>query len=240
LINTTKVDAYLSFDEAEVGRSQALGILKVRDNGNFVLLGGNPSDNGAILCRAGQMEIFQPLIDKGQIKIVADQWVENWKPANAAKIMENILTTQTNNIDAIVASDDGSALGALQAMEAHGLAGKVPISGQDATAAGCKSIVQGGLTVSVFRDMRKLSPLAIQLALDLVSGVKTGPVADLKMVSLAELSLNDKLTGQVPCYFVPVVQIDKNNVYDEMIKSGLIKYDDVYGDIPESKRPPKI
>jgi len=171
---------------------------------------------------------------------VADQWVENWEPANATKIMENILTAQNNKIDAVVASNDGTALGALQAMAAQGLAGKVPISGQDATAAGCKSIVEGGLTVTVFKDVRKLSPLAIQLAMDLVNGVKTGPVADLKMNNLSELTLNNKLTGQVPCDFLQVVQVDKNNVYDVVVKSGFQKYDDIYRDVPEEKRPPKI
>jgi len=76
--------------------------------------------------------------------------------------------------------------------------------------------------------------------LDLVAGVKTGPVADLRMFRLADLALNDKLTGQVPCYFLKVVPVDKNNLYDEVIKSGFQKYDDVYRDIPESKRPPRV
>ena len=239
LIKTPKIDAYISFDNTEVGRAQARGVLAVKDKGNFVLLGGSPTDNNAILFRNGQMEILKPLIDNGQIKVVADQWVENWEPANALKLMENILTAQNNKIDAVVASNDGTALGALQAMKAQGLAGKVPISGQDATAAGCKSIVEGELTVTVFKDTRKLSPLAIDLAMDMIKGVKTGPVSELKMNKLSELTLNDKLTGEVPCYFLPVVQVDKNNVYDEIIKSGFQSYDEVYRDIPASKRPPK-
>ena len=239
LIKTPKIDAYISFDNVEVGRSQARGVLKIKNKGNFVLLGGSPTDNNAILFRNGQMEILKPLIDKGDIKVVADQWVENWEPANALKLMENILTAQNNKIDAVVASNDGTALGALQAMKAQGLAGKVPISGQDATAAGCKSIVEGELTVTVYKDVRKLSPLAIDLAIGMIKGDKSGPVADLKMYKLSELTLNDKLTGEAPCYFLPVVEVDKNNVYDEIIKSGFQSYDEVYRDIPASKRPPK-
>jgi D-xylose transport system substrate-binding protein len=239
LIKTPKIDAYISFDNVEVGRAQARGVLAVKNKGNFVLLGGSPTDNNAILFRNGQMEILKPLIDKGDIKVVADQWVENWEPANALKLMENILTAQNNKIDAVVASNDGTALGALQAMKAQGLAGKVPISGQDATAAGCKSIVEGELTVTVFKDVRKLSPLAIDLAMGMIKGDKSGPVGELKMNKLAALTLNDKLTGEVPCYFLPVVQVDKNNVYDEIIKSGFQSYDEVYRDIPASKRPPK-
>ena len=72
-----------------------------------------------------------------------------------------------------------------------------------------------------------------------MNGVKTGPVSSLKMTSLAELTLNNKLTGSVPFYQLKVVQVDKNNLYDVVIKSGFQKYDDVYRDIPESKRPAK-
>ena len=103
----------------------------------------SPTDNNAILFRQGQMEIVQPYVDKGIIKIVADQWVDNWDAANANKIMENILTAQQNKIDAVVASNDGTALGALTAMKAQKLNGIVPISGQDATADGCQLHRQG-------------------------------------------------------------------------------------------------
>ena len=239
LIMTSKIDAYLSFDNVEVGRAQARGVLAARNSGNFVLLGGSPTDNNAHLLRTGQMEILQPFIDSGRIRIVADRWVESWEAANAASVMADILAERKNKVDAVVASNDGTALGALQAMEVQGLAGKVPISGQDATAAGSASIVEGGLTVTVFKDIRKLSPLAIQLALDLVKGVKTGPVAELRMFRLADLALNRKLTGEVPCFFLKVLPVDKANLYDEVIKTGFQKYDDVYRDIPESKRPPK-
>ena len=125
------------------------------------MLGGSPTDNNAILFRQGQMEIVQPYVDKGIIKIVADQWVDNWDAANANKIMENILTAQQNKIDAVVASNDGTALGALQAMKAQKLGGIVPISGQDATADGCNTIVKGELTVSILKDIRNLTPLAV-------------------------------------------------------------------------------
>ena len=201
LIKSDKLAAYISFDNVEVGRTQARGVLKKKDKGRFVLLGGSPTDNNATLFRKGQMEVLQPLIDKGQIKVVADQWVENWSPANATKIMENILTAQQNNVEAVVASNDGTALGALQAMKAQGLAGKVPISGQDATAAGCKSIVENELTVSVFKDVRLLSPMAIDMAIKLAKKEK---IEGLKDFTLAELTLDKNLKGTVPCKFLKV------------------------------------
>ncbi len=170
LIKSPKIAAYLSFNNNEVGRQQADGVMKAMDMENWdvaangkmrlVKLGGSPTDNNAILFAPAQDEIISKYADK--IEVVADQWVDNWDAANANKMMENILTAASNDIDAVVASNDGTALGALQAMKAQGLAGMVPISGQDATADGCNSIVKGELTVSVFKDIRNLTPLAIQ------------------------------------------------------------------------------
>lgn len=236
LIKSDKLAAYISFDNVEVGRTQARGIINRVQKGRFVLLGGSPTDNNAILFRKGQMEILQPLIDKSEIIPVADQWVEGWSPANATKIMENILTAQANKIDAVVASNDGTALGALQAMKAQGLAGKVPISGQDATAAGCKSIVENELSMTVYKDVRLLSPMAIDMAIKLAKKEK---IDGLKPVQLSELTLDDKLKGTVPCKFLKVVGVDKTNVYDEVIKSGFQKYDDVYKDVTAADRPPR-
>jgi D-xylose transport system substrate-binding protein len=233
LIKSDKLAAYISFDNLEVGRSQARGVTAVVDSGRFVLLGGSPTDNNAILFRQGQMEILQPLIDSGQIEVVADQWVQDWAPANAVALMENILTAINNDVDAVVASNDGTALGALQAMKAQGLAGIVPISGQDATESGCASIVAGELTMTVFKDVRLLTPMAIEMALALARGEDLG----LDMYTLAELTLDDSLSGSVPCNFLPVVQVDASNVYEEIILTGFQDYDAVYRDIPEDERP---
>jgi len=236
LVKSDKLAAYISFDNVAVGRAQGQGVIDRVNKGKFVLLGGSPTDNNAILFRSGQMEVLQPLIDSGDIEVVADQWVENWSPANATKIMENILTAQNNDIDAVVASNDGTALGALQAMKAQGLAGKVPISGQDATEAGCKSIVEGELSMTVFKDVRLLTPMSIEMAIQLAKGEE---VPGLKDFTLAELTLDDSLQGTVPCKFLEVVSVDKDNVYDEIIMSGFQSYDVVYKDIPEDQRPPK-
>jgi len=148
--------------------------------------------------------------------------------------MENILTAQNNEIDAVVASNDGTALGALEAMKAQGLAGIVPISGQDATAAGCNSIVKGELTVSILKDIRNLSPLAI----DLTDMLLQGEDADLVEYTMAELTNNPDLEGTVMAYFLPVEQVNADNVYDLVVVSGFQSYDDVYRDIPEDERPP--
>jgi D-xylose transport system substrate-binding protein len=247
LIKTANIAAYISFNNTEVGRQEALGVMTAlgipgsttwtKDNpAKIVLSGGSPTDNNAHLVRAGQMEVIQPYIDSGIITIVADQWVDNWDAATAEKMMENILTAQQNKIDGVIASNDGTALGELQAMKAQGLAGKVPISGQDATADGCNSIVKGEQTVSVYKDIRLLSPMAVDMIDKLIKGQA---VDGLKAYKLADLTLDPSKTGDVMCNFLPVQQVTKDNVYDLIVKTGFQSYDDVYRDIPADQRPPK-
>jgi D-xylose transport system substrate-binding protein len=237
----------VSFNNVEVGRQQALGIMDAVDieGGEWtednplklVLLGGSPTDNNAILVRQGQSSVVDPYVEEGIIEVVADQWVDNWDANNALNIMENILTAQGNEIDAVVASNDGTALGALEAMKAQDLAGEVPISGQDATAAGCNSIVKGELTVSVFKDIRDLSPLAVDLTDELLQG--EGDLFDaLEEYTMAELTNEEDAEGSVMAYFLPVVQVNADNVYDLVVASGFQPYDEVYRDIPEDERPP--
>ena len=245
LIKTTSISAYLSFDNVEVGKQEALGVMTAlglpgstawtKDNpAKVVMSGGSPTDNNAVLVRQGQMSVVQPYIDSGVVKVVADQWVDNWDPTNAEKMMENILTAQGNKIDAVVASNDGTALGELQAMKAQGLAGKVPISGQDATADGCNSIVKGEQTVSVFKDTRLLAPKAVDMMDALLKGQA---VSGLQSFDLPTLTGDKTLTGNIQAAFLPVVQVNKANVYDVVVKSGFQAYANVYRDIPADQLP---
>ncbi len=102
------------------------------------------------------MKVLKPFIDSGKIKVVGDQWVDGWLPENALKIMENALTANNNKIDAVVASNDATAGGAIQALSAQGLAGKVAISGQDADLAGIKRIIAGTQTMTFINRLRSL------------------------------------------------------------------------------------
>jgi len=249
LIKSTDIAAYISNNSYnsywEVGRQQALGVLAAVDieGGEWTVdkplklarLGGSPSDSYAVLFRQGQDEIIDPYVEAGKIEIVADQWVDNWDPANAYVLMGQILATQNNEIDAVLATNDGTALGALDAMREQGLAGVVPISGGDATAKGCNSIVKGELTVTILRsDYQDFSVQAI----DLVDALLKGEDVELVEYTLAELTYDDRQRGSVMAYFPPVEQVNIDNVYELVVLGGFQSYDDVYVDIPEDKRPP--
>jgi len=185
LIKSSNLAAYITFDNIEVGRQEALGVLDGVKKGNFALLGGSPTDNNAYLVRKGQMLVLQPLIDNGDITIVGDQFVDGWSQEKALTIVENMLTANQNRIDAVVASNDSTGLGAVGALAAQGLARKVPVSGQDCTAAACAAIAEGTFTVSVFKDINLLAPKAVEIALALAQGK---PLQGMSSRSLAFLS----------------------------------------------------
>ncbi|CAJ0735042.1 D-xylose-binding periplasmic protein [Ralstonia mannitolilytica] len=113
LILDADVDAYISFDNEKVGELQAQGVYSVRPKGNYFLLGGAPTDNNAKMLRQGQLKVLQPAIDRGDIKVVGSQWVPEWSASAALGIVENALTANNNKIDAVVASNDGTAGGAI-------------------------------------------------------------------------------------------------------------------------------
>ena len=172
LILNADIDAYISFDNAAVGEMQAKGVVDAKPKGNYYLIGGAPTDNNAKILRDGQMKVLQPLVDKGDIKIVGKQWVKDWSPSEALSITENALTANNNKIDAIVASNDGTAGGAIQALTAQKLAGKVAVSGQDADIAAVRRVVAGSQTMTVYKPLKLLASEAAKLSIQLVRGEK--------------------------------------------------------------------
>ncbi|MCW9699895.1 MULTISPECIES: D-xylose ABC transporter substrate-binding protein [unclassified Avibacterium] len=209
LINNADLDFYVSFDNEKVGELQAKSIIEVKPEGNYFLMGGSPVDNNAKLFRKGQMKVLQPLIDSGKIKVVGDQWVDSWLAEKALQIMENALTANKNNIDAVVASNDATAGGAIQALSAQGLAGKVAISGQDADLAAIKRIVQGTQTMTVYKPITKLADKAAEIAVQLAKNETPESNA----------VLNNGLKD-VPAYLLNPIAVTKENIEETIIKDG--------------------
>ncbi|NDL61564.1 D-xylose ABC transporter substrate-binding protein [Acerihabitans arboris] len=216
MINNADVDFYISFDNEKVGQLQAQSLVNRVPQGNYFLMGGSPVDNNAKMFRAGQMTVLKPLIDSGKIKIVGDQWADGWLPENALKIMENALTANNNKIDAVVASNDATAGGAIQALAAQGLAGKVAISGQDADLAGIQRINQGTQTMTVYKPIKQLASAAAEIAVQLGNGEKPKSNA----------SLNNGLKD-VPSYLLTPISVDKSNIESTVIADGFHKKSDL-------------
>jgi D-xylose transport system substrate-binding protein len=161
---------YITFEAREVGRMQARGVLAARPSGNYAFIKGSSTDPNADFLFAGQMEVLKGAIDSGTIKNAGEAYTDAWLPANAQKNMEQILTRNNNKIDAVVASNDGTAGGAVAALAAQGLAGAVPVSGQDGDHAALNRIALGTQTVSVWKDARELGKKAAEIAAMLADG----------------------------------------------------------------------
>ncbi|EOC1324136.1 D-xylose ABC transporter substrate-binding protein [Cronobacter dublinensis] len=216
MINNADIDFYISFDNEKVGEIQAQSLVEKVPQGNYFLMGGSPVDNNARLFRDGQMKVLKPFIDSGKIKVVGDQWVDGWLPENALKIMENALTANNNKIDAVVASNDATAGGAIQALSAQGLAGKVAISGQDADLAGIKRIMAGTQTMTVYKPITQLANTAAEVAVEL--GNDKQPKSD--------ATLNNGLK-EVPARLLTPIKVDKSNIESTVIKDGFHKKSDL-------------
>jgi D-xylose transport system substrate-binding protein len=162
---------YLTFDNVEVGRMQARAVLEEVPEGNYVMIKGSPTDPNADFLRGGQQEVLQEAIDAGDITVVGEAYTDQWLPANAQRNMEQILTAEANEVDAVVASNDGTAGGAVAALTAQGMDG-IPVSGQDGDHAALNRIAQGTQTVSVWKDARDLGREAGEIAVAMAQGTE--------------------------------------------------------------------
>lgn len=157
---------YLTFDNVEVGRMQARAVLEAAPKGRYVMIKGSPTDPNADFLRGGQQEVLQAAIDAGDITIVDEAYTDGWLPANAQRNMEQILTANDNGVDAVVASNDGTAGGVVAALTAQGMEG-IPVSGQDGDHAALNRVALGTQTVSVWKDARELGKAAGEIAVAL-------------------------------------------------------------------------
>jgi D-xylose transport system substrate-binding protein len=209
---------YLSFDNVKVGELQGEFITKKVAKGSYLVLAGSPTDNNAKLFREGAMKYIQPLADKGDIKVVMDQFVKDWQPSEAQKLCEQALTANQNKIDAVLAPNDGTAGGCIQALAAQGMSGKVPITGQDAELAGAIRIVQGTQSMTIFKDTRQLGKKAIEMALALSEG---------KAIDTQGKVVNNGKRDVASVLLTPYI-VTKENLDDMLIKSGYLSKDKVY------------
>ena len=211
---------YITFDNKEVGRMQARAVFAAKSSGNYAFIKGSSADPNADFLFSGQMEVLKDALAAGKIKNVGEAYTDGWLPANAQKNMEQILTKANNKVDAVVASNDGTAGGAIAALSAQGLAGSVPVSGQDGDHAALNRIALGTQTVSVWKDARELGKKAAQVALLLAGGTKMGEVP-----GVVKFSGGPKKVEMNSLFLAPVpITRDTLGV---VIDAGWIKKDEV-------------
>jgi len=219
IINDCDLDLYVSFDNEKVGELQAQYLVNLKPRGNYILIGGSPVDYNAVLFRKGQMNVLQPCIDRGDIKVVLDQWAKDWQPIEALKHTENGLTLSQNRIDAVVASNDGLAGGAIQALAEQKLDGKVLVSGQDAELAACKRVLEGTQSMTVYKPIKVLASEAADIAMRMA---KNEPLSrEIKKVNNGRID--------VPSVLISPVSVDRNNLDQTVVAEGYLTREALYG-----------
>jgi D-xylose transport system substrate-binding protein len=226
LVRDPDVSFFVGVDASAVGVLQAYSISQLAPKGNYVLIGGSSSDINAKILHDAQMLVLKPMVDHGDIKIVSDTWSKDWDPSEAYAHMAAAIETTKGDITAVVASNDGTAGGAIQALDEHKLAGKVFVSGQDADLAAIIRILDGTQTMTVYKPLASQANLAAEAAVAWAKGdtVKTS----------ASISIGDKT---IPATLLVPVAVTKDNVKQTVIKDGFQNLETIQKSLPKEKWP---
>lgn len=217
LIRNADIDLYVTFDTEKVGEMQAQYLLNRAPKGNYILIGGSPTDDNTQHLHAGQMKVLGPAVKSGAIRLVADAYASNWSADEAEKITLAGLDKARNNVVAVVASNDSTAGGAIKALESRGLAGKVLVSGQDAELNAARRIIAGTQAMTVYKPLGSLTRLAARSAVQLANGEAVDTVAT-----------TDNGQKQVPTMLLEPITVDKGNLDGVLIGDGFLAKDEVY------------
>ncbi len=222
IIVDSNLDLYMTFDNEHVGELQAKYILEKLKDGpkpiKLVRIYGSKTDNNAALFKKGQDAALKDAIASGAVVVVHEDWADDWKPENAKRIMNAAITKHGHGIDAVLASNDGTAGGAIQALREEGIAGKVVVTGQDAELVAVQRIVGGEQSMSIYKPVQALAKRAAEVAVALATGK---PV-----IAKAELNNGKR---QVPTILLDVVTVTKDNVDSTVVKDGFHTREEIYG-----------
>jgi D-xylose transport system substrate-binding protein len=209
LVLDSDVDLYVSFDRVEIGWQQADYLVKHAPRGNYILIAGSPNDEGAKILHDTQMKVLQPYIDRGDIKVVADGYTKDWLPSEAYLSMLKAIDSAKGNIAAVLASNDGLAGGAIQALREHNLAGKVLVSGQDADLAAVICIAQGVQSMTVYKPVGNEAVVAAEEAVRLAKGEKT---------RANKTASNGK--ADIPAILLKPIVVTRDNIKATVVQDG--------------------
>jgi D-xylose transport system substrate-binding protein len=190
---------------------QARAVFAAQPTGNYVFIKGSAADPNADFLFSGQMEVLAEAISSGAIVNVGEAYTDGWIPENAQRNMEQFLTANDNNVDAVVASNDGTAGGVVAALASQGMAGSVPVSGQDGDHAALNRVAFGSQTVSVWKDARDLGRAAAEIALELAGGTSMGDIEGSVMFDGGPRGVNMHSVFLAP---VPITRDNLNLVID--------------------------
>jgi D-xylose transport system substrate-binding protein len=220
IIRDSQLDLYVSFDNIRVGELQARFLvdhLPTPGRGRIVRIYGAKTDNNATLFKAGQDAVLDPLVKSGAITVLHEDWAEDWKPENAKRILNAAITARGPRVDAVLASNDGTAGGAIQALSEEGLAGKVLVTGQDADLVALQRIAAGTQAMTIYKPLHTLAQGAAEIAVKMATG---------KPVVATQTVHNGAI--HVPAVLFDVVTVTRDNIDATVVKDGLHSREEIF------------
>ena len=224
LIPDAGVDLYIGFDLFSVGVLQAQCLTEHAPKGNYILLGGSPMDPNSKVVRAGQMKVLQPLIDRGDIKILADIWIPEWSPTQAYVLVAQALHDLKVPLTAILASNDGTAGGAIQALADNKMSGQVLVTGQDADLAAVARLYDDTQLMTVYKPIGGEARAAAEAAVTLA---RHGNIETSTTVPNGAQTTNAIL--------LTPIAVTRLNAKDTVLKDGFQKIETVRQALPKNK-----
>jgi D-xylose transport system substrate-binding protein len=226
MITDCDLDLFISFDNIRIGEMQAQYVVDHLPQGRparIVRIFGAKTDHNSFLYKEGQDNILKPYLERGKVIILHEDWAENWRPESAKKITNAAITQHGANFDAILASNDGTAGGAIQALKEEGLAGKILVTGQDAELVACQRLVAGTQAMTIYLPIHRIATAAAELA------VKLGK----KQAVITKTGIHN---GQVdvPSVLLDIVTLTKDNLKETVIADGFYSEQEVYRNAAEA------
>ena len=220
LVNDCEYDLYVGFDSLMVGELQGAWIAARVPRGRYMVMSGASTDANAALYRAGVDSVLRPLIERGDIEIVADGEVTDWDPAVAERMVLEAIDREGGRIDAIVAPNDGTAGGAIRALAARGLAGRIPVTGHDGEPGAAQRILDGTQGMTVLKDTRTLGREGLRMAGRLAANLPMlGEVPGLRLMQNGQT--------RVPTLLIHPRLVDAGNLQEVLFDSGYLDRESV-------------
>jgi D-xylose transport system substrate-binding protein len=232
LVSNAPIKAFVGRDPVVGGRVSAEAALKAHPTGNYVLISGDPGQTVATGFMQGYKEGLDAAVKAGDVKIVAEQYDPEWKTETAVAIIENALTQNNNDIQAVLVAYDAMAFGVMDALKAQGLEpgigpDQVFVTGQDVLEGGAQSIARGELGGSAWGEFGEMGKRAAETAIAIAEG------RDFEYDSTI-----DNGAGQIPWVQAPIYLVTKDNLAEWACRNPWwLTIETIYKDIPQDQWP---
>lgn len=214
------ITGYVSFDNTEVGRLLSRALISRVPRGNYIIVNGSIHDNNSFQVNRGVHEILDPLIEKGDVNLIDEIWLEHWSYDEALVKIGEVLD-RTEDIQAISAANDLIAQAGIRLLSERQLAGKVAVVGQDADLVACQSIVEGTQLMTVYKPIQLLATRAAELAVAMAS--KTMPESD--------TFIDNNSSRNIPFFVETPIPVFKEDMDTTVLSDGFHSREDVYRNV---------